>query len=496
MTGMIGVAISCEWGCPSEAPAASPWFLNTRTYSRRGSFLRSSMRSRNARSTSATASTGSVASEAEWTGVSITTSWAPTPFIRSKSPSPAGSSSPSLPLLLAPQGTLEERGERVGRCLAVEEYRADLLADGHADAVATRERERRGDRPHPLGDHASPVLNGGDRLAPCERDAELAVARETPGAREDEVAQAREPREGRGHRAERHGEPRHLGEPPRDERSARVLAETEPVDEAGRDRHHVLQRPARLDAHDVAVRVESELARTEPLLELAGERVVARRDHRRRGPAERHLAREGRPGERRHAGVRELLADDLAHAQVAPGAEALGGCDDRHRVGERAHALERRGEELARHDHDDERRSPHRLGDLRCRGDTGRNLEIGQIPGAPPPRPDPLHDLGLARPQTHGTRAARQMDRERRAPTSPADDSDHRLGSSRVLTCGAAFPPSLRSLPARRRVMFSRWRVMMRTATMTAARVKRRGCPSSSAPRGTHAAPTIDPSDT
>src|SRR5207244_4751509 len=113
----------------------------------------------------------------------------------------------SLPLLLARQGTLEERGERVGRCLAVEEYRADLLADGHADAVATRERERRGDRPHPLGDHASPVLNGGDRLAPCERDAELAVARGTPGARADEVAQAREPRAGRGHRADGHGGP-------------------------------------------------------------------------------------------------------------------------------------------------------------------------------------------------------------------------------------------------------------------------------------------------
>src|SRR5881296_561859 len=96
MIGMIGVAMSWEWGCSSDAPAGSPWFLNTRTYSRRGSFLRSRRRSRKAPSTSATAVTGSVASEAVCSGASITTSWAPTPFIRSKMPSPAGSSSPSI----------------------------------------------------------------------------------------------------------------------------------------------------------------------------------------------------------------------------------------------------------------------------------------------------------------------------------------------------------------------------------------------------------------
>ena len=96
MIGMIGVAMSCECGCSSEAPAASPWFLNTRTYANRGSFLRSSMRSRNANKTSATASTERPAREASCRGVSMTTSWAPTPFIRSKRPSPDGSSSPSI----------------------------------------------------------------------------------------------------------------------------------------------------------------------------------------------------------------------------------------------------------------------------------------------------------------------------------------------------------------------------------------------------------------
>src|SRR5262245_22879107 len=96
MIGMIGVAMSCECGCSSEAPAASPWFLKTSTYAKRGSFLRSAMRSRYASSTSVTASTESPASEASCRGVSMTTSWAPTPLIRSKRPSPDGSSSPSI----------------------------------------------------------------------------------------------------------------------------------------------------------------------------------------------------------------------------------------------------------------------------------------------------------------------------------------------------------------------------------------------------------------
>src|SRR5438046_5693355 len=133
--------------------------------------------------------------------------------------------------------------------------------------VATRERERRGDRPHPLGDHAGLPLDGGDRLAAGERYAELAVARETSGAREDEVAQARESREGRGRAAERDGEPCHLGEPARDERGAGVLAEAEPVDEARRDRPDLPQCPARPDAADVPGAVEANPAPPERALE-------------------------------------------------------------------------------------------------------------------------------------------------------------------------------------------------------------------------------------
>ena len=59
--GKIGSAMSCECACSSEAPAASPWFLNSRMYLNRRSFFRSRMRSRNVQSTSSIRFGGSVA---------------------------------------------------------------------------------------------------------------------------------------------------------------------------------------------------------------------------------------------------------------------------------------------------------------------------------------------------------------------------------------------------------------------------------------------------
>src|SRR5213080_108570 len=69
----------------------------------------------------------------------------------------------ALPLLFASRRPLEERSQGVRRRLALEEHRADRLTDRHAHAVAARERERRGGRPHALGDHPSLALDRGDR---------------------------------------------------------------------------------------------------------------------------------------------------------------------------------------------------------------------------------------------------------------------------------------------------------------------------------------------
>src|SRR2546422_147246 len=272
MIGMIGVAMSCECGCSSEAPAASPWFLNTRTYANRGSFLRSSMRSRNANNTSATASTERPAREASCRGVSMMTQRPTTGSLRS-----SGIALAVLPL----HGPLEQRGQCIRRRLALEEHGADLVADRQCHRVAARERQRRDDRARALGDHARLALDGGRGAALREGHAELAVAREASGTREHEIPETGQPRHGPGDGAERHRQARHLGQTARDERGARVLAEAEAVGDAGRDGHHVLQGAAHLDADHVTVRVEPELPRAEPPLERGGQRVVPRRDHRR-----------------------------------------------------------------------------------------------------------------------------------------------------------------------------------------------------------------------
>ena len=64
-----------------------------------------------------------------------------------------------------------------------------------------------------------------------------------------------------GERAQRHAEPRHLGEPARDQRGPRVEAQAQPVRDSRGHRHHVLERAAELDPDDVVVGVDAELVR-------------------------------------------------------------------------------------------------------------------------------------------------------------------------------------------------------------------------------------------
>ena len=80
-----------------------------------------------------------------------------------------------------------------------------------------------------------------------------------------------------GSRAGGLAEPRHLGEPARDQRRLRVVAEPEPVDAAGGERDHVLRRRAQLDADEVVVDVDAEGRRVDRVLELERERVVLAR---------------------------------------------------------------------------------------------------------------------------------------------------------------------------------------------------------------------------
>src|SRR5262245_10139371 len=382
---------------------------------------------------------------------------------------------------------LEERGERIRRRLALEEHGADLVADRQRDRVATRERQRRDDRPRALRDHARLALDRRGRPALRERHAELPVARKASGTREHEIAEPGEPGHGAGERAQRDRQPRHFGEPARDERGARILAQAETVGDAGGDGHDVLESPAHLDADHVAVGVEPELARAEPALERRGQGVVAGGDHRRRRTRQRHLAREGRPREHGHARVGESLRDHLAHAQVALGIEPFRRREDRHVGRDGRQGLQRGRHELGRHDDDRERGAAQGLVDVVRRLHRGRHIDVGQIPRAPAAGADAVDDLALARPEPDRGAAARDVDRQRRAPAAAADDRDAHAERRW---------PSFGSWPARSRVMFAWWRATTIAPTAKAAITKGGGAPRSRAPSGTQAAARMEPSDT
>ena len=84
------------------------------------------------------------------------------------------------------------------------------------------------------------------------------IARQIAGAREHEIAQSRETHQRVAPAAERVGQPSRLSEPARDERSARVVAEAQPVARPGGNGQHVLYRAADLDAGDVVAFISAQ----------------------------------------------------------------------------------------------------------------------------------------------------------------------------------------------------------------------------------------------
>ena len=149
-----------------------------------------------------------------------------------------------------------------------------------------------------------------------ERDADLAVAAQVAGAGQHQIAKAGQAGQRVALRAERHRQPRELGETARDQRGQRVVAEPEAFDDAGRDRDDVLQRAAKLDADDIAAAVEAQRRRPEVRHHGLDDRGRIAGRHQRRRQLARQLAREART--RQHddvAGSRQFLPQHLRHAQ-------------------------------------------------------------------------------------------------------------------------------------------------------------------------------------
>ena len=92
-------------------------------------------------------------------------------------------------------------------------------------------------------------------------------------------------------------EPHHLGQAAGHQPGLAVVAEAEAVGGARRDGHDVLERAAQLDAEDVAVHVEPELAATEPVGDAGRELGVVGGHDRRGRQAAGDLGGEVRPGQ-------------------------------------------------------------------------------------------------------------------------------------------------------------------------------------------------------
>ena len=158
----------------------------------------------------------------------------------------------------------------------------------------------------------------------ADLEPERAIAAERARARQHEIAEPGESGERRWLRAERDAEPRHLGQPARDERRARVEAEPEAFDDSGRDGHHVLERAAKLDADDVVVRVDAKVRRAERALRDLGRVGIARTRRRSPSAAARRLRRRSSARRARRRMLRDLLRRDVRHQRERLALDALG----------------------------------------------------------------------------------------------------------------------------------------------------------------------------
>ena len=150
-----------------------------------------------------------------------------------------------------------ELPHRLGGIEAVEQDGPDGLRDRHLDAVTARELPDGLRRADALDDHRGMAERFGLRLASSHPLAKRPVAAVLAEARHHEIAQAGETRERVRVGAERQAQARDLGQTSRHERRLGVVAQSDPVRDARRHRHHVLDRPADLDANQVRVSVDA-----------------------------------------------------------------------------------------------------------------------------------------------------------------------------------------------------------------------------------------------
>ena len=259
----------------------------------------------------------------------------------------------------------------------------------------------------------------------------------------DDVAHPGQPGEGQRVRAGRDPEPGHLGQAAGQQAGLAVVAEAEPVGRTCRDRDHVLERPAQLDAEDVLVDVEPEATSCDPCRDPLGEREVRGRDDGRGREVARDLGGEVRARQRRDPADRHArrLGDDLAHPQQRPALEAL---DHRQQVRlgrqEGRDGLDGRPQVGRRRREDDEVGGVAQRARVGRRDHRRRQVDPRQARLVPPGRGDPCRRLrGVAqeRDRLHPGHDPCQ----RRPPRAGPDDRDARTRHQPVPSARLACPP-------------------------------------------------------
>ena len=163
---------------------------------------------------------------------------------------------------------------------------------------------------HTLGHVAQVRENVGEDSAPRQAQADATVARQVPGAGQHQIAEPRQTHQRFALSTECGRQPSGFGEPPGNERCARVVAEGEPVAYPGGDRQHVLDRAAGFHAGQVVTHIGAEGVAAQKLSRALGQFRIGRRHTHRRGQSTSDLFGEARPGNHPH-GRRPLRRNDL-----------------------------------------------------------------------------------------------------------------------------------------------------------------------------------------
>mgnify|MGYP002142178636 CR=1 FL=1 len=298
----------------------------------------------------------------------------------------------------------------------------DRLRDRHVDTDALGQSRNFARRADALGHVTEIGKNLRQLLAFCQRQANLAVARQVTGTGQQQIAHAGQPHEGFRLAAQGDTQTRDFGQTARHQRGAGVEPEAEPIAYPGRDGHDIFDRPADLGTGQIVVGVDAKTRTVQLQRHAPGKIAILRRQRNRQRQAFGNFLGKARPGQNTAwNAVTELLRHNLMRQQSSLRLQSLAHPEQRlHRTG-LAQGTQRRPETDERRGDDQEIRTIH------CRLEIGRDVQRFRERVArqkTPVLPMFLHvprDVFLTRPQSDLVPRA-ERNRQRRPPRPSGDD--------------------------------------------------------------------------